>query len=184
MWSPPLADPVDLKQRWPPVKLGARSKRCCGKIGDFKQFTTCSAVRPICTCVHGTMSGKQKQSSKVEQNRQGKKEGYLEMAHLSTQPPFNLLQKFFFFSRFCHTRKPKRLKKNTGIHHTDKKCDHFSFLAALLTLKANQLLFKIHLFCPRALVGELACLPRSYTKVPRCDDGIIVLPGSLAISPG
>ena len=76
------------------------------------------------------------------------------------------------------------MPKKTRHPSTDKKCNYFSFVAALLTLKANQLIFKIHLFCLRVRVGEHACLPRSYKKVPRCDDGIIVLHGSVAISPG
>ena len=127
------------------------------------------------------MSGKQKQSSKAKQSRQRKKEGLLEIAHLSVQPPFNLLQNFFL--DFVTGENRKCLKK-TRHPSTDKKCNYFSFVAALLTLKANQLIFKIHLFCLRVRVGEHACLPRSYKKVPRCDDGIIVLHGSVAISPG
>ena len=130
------------------------------------------------------MSGKQKQSSKAKQSRQGKKKRLLEMAHLSIQPPFNLLQNFFFSFLDFVTRENRKCLKKTRYPSTDKKCNYFSFVAALLTLKANQLIFKIHLFCLRVRKGEHACLPRSYTKVPRCDDGIIVLPGSLTISPG
>ena len=98
-------------------------------------------------------------------------------------PPLTSCRIFFSFLDFV-TRENRKCLKKTRYPSTDKKCNYFSFVAALLTLKANQLIFKIHLFCLRVRKGEHACLPRSYTKVPRCDDGIIVLPGSLTISPG
>ena len=59
------------------------------------------------------MSGKQKQSSKAKQSRQRKKEGLLEIAQLSVQPPFNILQNFFL--DFV-TRENRKCLKKQGIH--------------------------------------------------------------------
>lgn len=65
------------------------------------------------------MSGKQKQSSKAKPARE--KGGLLEMAHLSIEPPFNLLQNFFFLDFVTREKRKCLKKKKHGIHHTDRK---------------------------------------------------------------